>query len=402
MASPNPGVVYCVYAVLLVLLLWASAPEVANASRRYPYFPLSSEEEGPARQPLQTQRPFNIAHRGSNGEFPEATAGAYLRAIVEGADFIETDITATKDGKLICFHDLILDAVTDVANHTEFADRIRTYEVEGETVTGYFTVDFTLEEIKTLRARQRFPFRDQSFNGKYQVLTFEEYIAIALNADRVVGIYPEIKSPVFVNRHVKWPGGKTHEDIFVETLLKHGYKGKYLSKEWKEQPLFIQSFAPTSLIQASKLTDSPLILLIDGVDRFTQDTNQTFSEITSDEYFRFISKYVVGLGPWKDTIAPPDTHNYITKPTDFVTRAHAHDLQVHPYTFRNEFQFVHFDFHQDPYQEIEYWMHKICVDGLFTDFAGTLHLYQEWTYPHWAYDIVIPTHRKFYSTRHFC
>lgn len=131
----------------------------------------------------------------------------------------------------------------------------------------------------------------------------------------MVGIYPEIKSPVFVNRHVsllathmnftsligvvmhpvffplqrfnqnqalivlplwqvKWPGGKTHEDIFVETLLKHGYKGKYLSKEWKEQPLFIQSFAPTSLIQASKLTDSPLVLLIDGVDKFTQDTNQ--------------------------------------------------------------------------------------------------------------------------------
>ena len=85
-----------------------------------------------------------------------------------------------------------------------------------------------------------------------------------------------------------------------------------------------------------------------------------------------------------------------------ILRFNAMILQVHPYTFRNEFQYVHFDFHQDPYQEYEYWMHKICVDGLFTDFAGTLHLYQEWTYPHWAYDIVIPTHRKFYSTRHFC
>ncbi|KAG0622915.1 hypothetical protein M758_3G133500 [Ceratodon purpureus] len=366
---------------VLVILVWASAPQLAHAARRYPYLGMEVQVKGFDRQPLQTQRPFNIAHRGSNGEIPEETAEAYVRAIAEGADFIESDITATKDGKLICFHDLVLDFVTDVADHAEFADRIRTYEAEGETVTGYFSVDFTLEELKTLRARQRFAFRDKSYNDKFQIVTFEEFISIALNSERIVGIYPEIKSPVFVNKHVKWPDGKTHEDIFVETLLKFGYGGKYLSKEWKDKPLFIQSFAPTSLIHASNLTDSPLILLLDNATSVTQDTNQTYAEITSDEYLKFISKYIVGLGPWKDTVVPPDVNNYLSAPTDLVARAHALNLQVHPYTFRNEYEYLHFDFHQDPYQEYSYWIHNVSVDGLFTDFVGTLHLYQQWTSP---------------------
>lgn len=154
------------------------------------------------RKPLQTFRPYNIAHRGSNGEIPEETTAAYLRAIEEGADFIESDILATKDGHLICFHDVILDATTDIANRTEFANRKRTYEVERQNVTGWFVVDFTLEELKSLRVKQRYNFRDQHYNGKYQIITFDEYILIALYADRVVGIYPELKNPIFINEHV--------------------------------------------------------------------------------------------------------------------------------------------------------------------------------------------------------
>lgn len=370
-----------VYSCAVLTLLIVSALSYATAIRRYPYFSVPDVDGPQGRQPIQTQRAFNIAHRGSNGEIPEATAEAFLRAIDEGADFIETDITATKDGRLICFHDLILDDTTDVADHAEFQDRIHTYEDEGKNVTGYFAVDFTLDELKTLRARQRFKFRDQSFNGKFQIITFEEFISIALNATRVVGIYPEIKSPVFINQHVKWPDGKRHEDIFVETLLKNGYKGTYLSDEWRRQPLFIQSFAPTSLIYSSSLTNSPLILLIDDLTMPTQDTNQTYAEITSDEYLQYISKFVVGIGPGKDTIVPPDANNYLKLPTDLVSRAHAHNLQVHPYTFRNEYGYLHYDFHQDPFQEYIYWIHTICVDGLFTDFTGSLHLYQEWTSP---------------------
>ncbi|KAG2679485.1 hypothetical protein I3760_11G052200 [Carya illinoinensis] len=343
-----------------------------------PLYPLPSKVAEGTRKPLQTSRPYNIAHRGSNGEIPEETAPAYMRAIEEGADFIETDILSSKDGVLICFHDVTLDDTTDVYQHKEFANRKRTYEVQGNNTTGFFTVDFTIKELKSLRVRQRYPFRDQQYNGQFTIITFEEYISIALDATRVVGIYPEIKNPVFINQQVKWPGGKRFEDKFVETLKKYGYKGSYLSKEWLAQPVFIQSFAPTSLIYASNLTDLPKILLIHDITVPTQDTDQSYWEITSDKYFDYIRKYVVGIGPWKDTVVPVED-NYLQTPTDLVAQAHSHNLQVHPYTYQNENQFLHLNFHQDPYQEYDYWINKIGVDGLFTDFTGSLNNYQEWT-----------------------
>ncbi|XP_022137517.1 glycerophosphodiester phosphodiesterase GDPD6 [Momordica charantia] len=343
-----------------------------------PFYPLPSKPPEGSRRPLQTTRPYNIAHRGSNGEFPEETLPAYERAIEEGADFIETDVLSSKDGVLICFHDVTLDETTDVETYKKFANRKRTYEVQGVNTTGFFTVDFTLKELQSLRVKQRYPYRDQQYNGKYSIITFEDYIAIALNAPRVVGIYPEIKNPVFINQRVKWPDGKRFEDKFVEILKKYGYRGSYLSKDWLKQPAFIQSFAPTSIIYISNLTDLPKILLIDDTTIPTQDTNQSYSEITSDSYFNYIKKYVVGIGPWKDTVVPV-VNNYILTPTDLVARAHAHNLQVHPYTFRNEYNFVHFNFHQDPYEEFDYWINTIGVDGLFTDFTGSLHHFEEWT-----------------------
>ncbi|KAK8471283.1 hypothetical protein PHAVU_003G184300 [Phaseolus vulgaris] len=346
-----------------------------------PFYPLPSKGDGGSRKPLQTLRPYNIAHRGSNGEIPEATHPAYTRAIEEGADFIETDILSSKDGVLICFHDATLDNTTDIANYAEFANRKRTYEVQGENITGFFTVDFTLKELKSLRVRQRYTYRDQQFNGKFQIITFEEFITIALQAPRVVGIYPEIKYPVYINQHVKWSDGKIFEDKFVDTLQKYGFKGSYLSKNWLRQPIFIQSFAPTSLVYIANKTDLPKILLIDDIDIPTQDTNQSYWEITSDEYLNYIKQYVVGIGPWKDTLVPV-AKNYMRTPTDLVSRAHAHNLQVHPYTYRNENSFLHFNFSQDPYMEYDYWINKIGIDGLFTDFTGSLHHFQEWTSKH--------------------
>ncbi|KAF0910516.1 hypothetical protein E2562_002965 [Oryza meyeriana var. granulata] len=363
----------CTIYFLLLLL-----PHVVFAR---PLFPLPSKTNEIEKRPLQTFRPYNIAHRGSNGEIPEETAAAYLRAIEEGADFIETDILASKDGALICFHDVTLDDTTDVASRKEFSNRRKTYEVEWLNVTGWFVVDFTLEELKTLKVKQRYPFRDQQYNGKFSIITFEEFISIALDASRTVGIYPEIKDPVFINKHVKWDGGKKFEDKFVDTLLKYGYKGQYMSENWLKQPLFIQSFAPTSLVHVSKLTDSPKIFLIDDFSVRTQDTNQSYWEITSDDYLAYISNYVVGLGPWKDTVVPV-AKNYLMAPTDLVARAHAHNLQVHPYTYRNENQFLHLNFHQDPYAEYDFWINSMGIDGLFTDFTGSLHRYQEMVSPH--------------------
>ncbi|KAM3749552.1 hypothetical protein ACB098_05G194500 [Castanea mollissima] len=317
--------------------------------------PLPSKLHDSDKQPLQTSRPYNIAHRGANGEFPEETTAAYMRAIEEGADFIETDILASKDGVLICSHDVTLDVNnrTNIANFSQFADRKRTYEVQGVNMTGWFV-------------------------GKYPIITFEEYISIALNAERVVGIYPEIKNPVFINKHVKWSDGKKFEDKFVETLTKYGYKGSYMSKEWLKQPAFVQSFAPSSLTYTADLTDLPKILLIDDVTVRTEDTNQTYYDITSDSYLDFIKNYVVGIGPWKDTIVTTED-NYLNEVTDLVANAHARGLQVHPYTFRNENSFLHLNFHQDPYSEYDYWINKIGIDGLFTDFTGSFHDFQEWT-----------------------
>ncbi|GAU36040.1 hypothetical protein TSUD_208100 [Trifolium subterraneum] len=342
-----------------------------------PLYPLPGKGDGGSKRPLQTFRPYNIAHRGSNGEIPEETRQAYLRAIEEGADFIETDILSSKDGVLICFHDVTLDETTDIAEFKEFANRNRTYEVQGVNMTGFFTVDFTLKELKSLRVNQRFSFRDPQYNGKFQIITFEEFINIALDAPRVVGIYPEIKNPV------KWSDGKRFEDKFVETLKKYGYKGSYLSKDWLKQPAFIQSFAPTSLVYVSNQTELPKLLLIDEVDIPTQDTNQasnSYWEITSDTYLDYIKQYVIGIGPWKDTIVPV-TKSYVTNPSDLVERAHARNLQVHPYTYRNENEYLYFNFSQDPYKEYDYWINKIGVDGLFTDFTGSLHNFQEWTSP---------------------
>ncbi|MCL7048703.1 hypothetical protein MKW94_030058, partial [Papaver nudicaule] len=194
-----------------------------------------------------------VAHRGSNGEFPEETAAAYMRAIEEGADFIETNILSSKDGHLVCFHDLILDLTTDIADHKEFADRKRTYKFEyaNVTVTGFFIVDFTLKELShygnnNTKVISRVP-------SKFSIITFEEYISVALDAPRVVGIYPEIKDPISTNKHVEWPNGNKFEDKFVQMLQ----NGLY-----------------SSSVLLSNMTDLPKILLIGDMSIPTQHTLQ--------------------------------------------------------------------------------------------------------------------------------
>jgi glycerophosphoryl diester phosphodiesterase len=215
--------------------------------------------------------------------------------------------------------------------------------------------------------------------GVSPIITFDEFIDIALNAKRVVGIYPEMKNPVFMNKHVQWADGKKFEDKFIATLKKYGYGGKYMSPAWGAKPVFLQSFAPTSLVRVAGLTDSPLVFLIDDVTVRTEDTNQPYDEITSGEYLDYMKRYVVGIGPWKDTVVPPTKGNLLATPSDLVAMAHARGLQVHPYTYRNENEFLHFNFRQDPYAEYDYWINDVGVDGLFTDFPASLRRFQEWT-----------------------
>jgi glycerophosphoryl diester phosphodiesterase len=155
---------------------------------------------------------------------------------------------------------------------------------------------------------------------------------------------------------VKWADGKKYEGKFIATLKKYGYggKGKYMSKPWLEKPVFIQSFAPMSLIYAADLIDSPKVFLVDDLAVRTEDTDQSYDEITSEEYPDYMKEYVVGIGPWKDTVVPPTKGNRLATPTDLVAMAHARGLQVHPYTYRNENRFLHYNFKQDPYAEYDY------------------------------------------------
>ncbi|EFJ09234.1 hypothetical protein SELMODRAFT_130410 [Selaginella moellendorffii] len=329
----------------------------------------------PAKPRFKSHGPYNVAHRGANGEFPESSIAAFKRAIENGADFIETDIGSTRDGVLICMHDTTLDAVTDVAQHPEFAHKKAMYVDEGVNVTGFFAVDFTLQEIKTLRLRQRYDFRDQSYNGLFEIPTFEEYIAVALEADRVVGIDPEIKSPFFINKHVKWPGGELFEDRFVKTLLKYGYNDPYNSQKWLKQPVFIQTFAPTSILHIANKTKSPKIFALGPADALAQDTKLPYSHYYTDEFLDFIANYVTALSTKKFLIVPMDSSHKNLPATDFVERAHVRDLLVQTATFSNEAQFMARDFAADPEQEFDYFIRKVHADIILADHPATLSHY---------------------------
>ncbi|GAQ81601.1 glycerophosphoryl diester phosphodiesterase [Klebsormidium nitens] len=378
-----------VVACLLLASTLTSALNIPTSPKYPPVVPRQSPFVKPiVGAGLQSERPYNVAHRGACNIYPEETEPSYLAAIDLGADFIEGDVEATKDGVLVMCHDIELSLLTDVANRTEFASKRKTYNniVGGDGVnTGWFIVDFTFEELSTLRVKQRFPTtRDKSFDGQFPIITFEKYIQIALAAPRIVGIYPEIKSPVFINQYVQFPGGKSFEQAVVEMLQKYGYQGKYKSADWYAKPVFIQAFAPTSLQRAAQYTDLPLVFLYDSFTARTQDTNQTFASLATDESMAmFASMGVVGLGPAKGSLMPVNTttNYYVGAPIDFVTRAHKYNMEVHPYTFRADSNFLAYDLHGDFLNELLYFDKVIGVDGYFTDHTENAYKYLEWTHP---------------------
>lgn len=311
---------------------------------------------------LPTDRPLVIAHRGSSGMLPEHTVEAYKLAVEQGADIIECDLAVTKDLKLICTHDAWLNATTDVHQHPEFEDRARTYFISSQLkqVTDYFTVDFTLEEIKTLRKVQARSYRDQSYNGQFAMASFEEYVAVAQNSSnpKTVGIYPETKIPDFFNRILE-ENGTSLEDLLLETLEKHGYNSK-------SSPCFLQSFDIRSLEYLSNHTQLRLVYL----------TPTTILDAQLERQ----SSYISGIGPSKQVIVQIDAAtNRIVRTTDFIERAHKYGYVVHPYTFRNEDNSLAYDYGSDPYKEYETFI-KLGVDGFFSDFPWSLSSYLDLKY----------------------
>jgi glycerophosphoryl diester phosphodiesterase len=350
---------------------------------------------------LKGQAPLVIGHRGASGDLPEHTLEAYKLAIEQGADFIEPDLVATKDGVLIARHEPNLINTTDVASRPEFANRKKKVKVDGVEEEGFFASDFTLAEIKTLRAVMPQSFRNQFFNGVFQIPTLEEVINLVKQVEKdtgkKIGIYPETKHPTYHDQL-----GLSLEEPLLATLNKTGFTDP--------SRVFIQSFEVSNLKELNTKTNLPLVQLLDAFDvdyatgkLLYQDVNarpydftvkgdkRTYEDLQTPQGLAEIATYADGIGPWKRMIVsvknvdanndgkPDDLNNdgaindadrVTLTPTSLVQDAHKVGLQVHPYTFRNEGRFLASNYGGNPAKEFEQFI-NLGVDAYFTDFPAT-------------------------------
>lgn len=346
---------------------------------------------------LDGQTPLILGHRGATGYRPEETRGSYELAIKLGANYIEPDLVTTKDGVLIARHEPNITDTTDVSKRPEFASLKTTKTIDGSTQTGWFAEDFTLAQIKTLRAVERLPFRDHAFDGQFQVLTFQEVIDIAkqgtADTGRTIGIIPETKHPSYFQGI-----GMPLEQKLVDALNANGYTGK-------SAPVIIQSFEVANLKALNKLTDVKLVQLTDANDVLangTLDYNQpadfvlsgdkrTYGDLLTPAGLAEIATYADAIGPWKRSIVSgafvdknndglpddldgdgqiTDADRVALPPTSLIADAHKAGLLVTPYTFRNEYFYLLSDYKGNPLNEYVQFF-NLGVDGLFSDFSDT-------------------------------
>jgi glycerophosphoryl diester phosphodiesterase len=321
----------------------------------------------------QRSQPLVIGHRGASGYRPEHTLASYELAARMGADFIEPDLVSTKDHVLIVRHENYISETTDVANHPEFADRKTTKIIDGTSFTGWFTEDFTLAEIKTLRAIERLPAIRQHntiYDGLFQVPTFAEVLALRKQLSqelrRTIGIYPETKHPTYFREL----------GLELETPLVRALKRADLSSY--SSPVFIQSFELSNLIQLRKeyKVRNKLVFLTSASGSPFGDDEQTYAYYTSPEGLAEVAKTVNGIGPDKEQIIPRNAAGNLTTPTTLVQDAHAAGLLVHPYTFRAENNFLPTNLRSSDdvadygriLEEMDTFL-QTGIDGFFTDQA---------------------------------
>ena len=353
---------------------------------------------GGAYPTLSGEAPLVIGHRGASGYRPEHTLESYRYAIELGADFVEPDLVSTSDGVLIARHEPMLGGTTDVSSRPEFAARRTTKVLDGVPTTDWFASDFTLAEIKTLRAIQPSASRPQQFNGLYQIPTFDEVISFvkaqSIARGRTVGIYPETKHPTFHDSL-----GLSLEEPLIASLTSAGWNHA-------GAPVFIQSFEVSNLQELNTLTQVRLVQLIDAddvnpdgsmslvapyaqpYDFVVSGDTRTFADLLTPAGLDFVNDYADGVGPWKpylfktkiydpngDSVA--DDRNgdglvnirdrEVVGDTGVVAAAHAAGLVVHAFTFRNDASLYGFTNPIDEYRAY----YNIGVDGVFSDFVDT-------------------------------
>ena len=309
-----------------------------------------------------------IAHRGASGERPEHTLASYALAIEQGADFIEPDLVLTRDGVLVARHENEISGTTDVADHPEFADRRTTKTIDGESVTGWFTEDFTLAELRTLRARERLPQlrpANIAYDGQFLIPTFEEILALVQQhrerTGQWIGVYPETKHPSH------FAGiGLPHEPPLLRLLARYGYDSA-------DDPIFIQSFEVGNLQRLRSRTRVRLIQLIADEGGPADAPGRSYASMLTTEGLADVARYADGIGPDKGLVLTRGLMGD-AQSTGLVARAHAAGLAVHPWTFRRENHFLPIRLRSglDPREpgDLAAEMREFLaegVDGLFTD-----------------------------------
>ena len=314
--------------------------------------------------------PLVIAHRGASGYRPEHTLASYRLAIEFGADYVEPDLVATRDGHLIARHEPLLDDTTDVKARPEFASRRTTKTLDGKPVTGFYASDFTLAEIRQLRAVQPNPARSKEYDGKFTVPTFEEILDLVAHESaqrgRKIGIYPETKHPAFhLALHLPL------EERLLDALQKRGLNQA-------GAPIFIQSFESANLQYLRPKTPLPLVQLMDDGSLLYDESGTRVVGVDIPDYgdqrggarpksLAEIAKYANAIGPWKRQILR-DVGQSMLLATTVIEQAHAAGLSVHTYTFRSEPATLAPEYDNDPLNEYRRF-YELGIDGVFSDFS---------------------------------
>ncbi|NYD58075.1 glycerophosphoryl diester phosphodiesterase [Nocardioides marinisabuli] len=321
----------------------------------------------------QLATPVVVAHRGASGYRPEHTLAAYRLAIRLGADYIEPDLVSTRDGVLVARHENEISGTTDVADHPEFADRRTTRTIDGRETTGWFTEDFTLAELRTLRAVERLPGvrpDNTRYDGRFTVPTFTEVLRLvrreSKRTGRTIGVAPETKHPTYFDS-----AGLSLEEPLLAALER-------FDLDQKRSKVLIQSFETTNLREIAALTKAPVEQLMSGsgapYDLVAAGDDTTYADLATPAGLAEVATYADWIGPEKSMVVPRTADGAAGEPTALVDDAHAAGLRVVVYTVRDENQFMPTTYRRgvdpdakgDVFAEITDLL-DAGIDGLFAD-----------------------------------